>query len=243
MEKSPGNTAERYTMSHCEVYGGRFDFYLDGLRLTNCLFHRTGLLLDDSSFGVPYSVELRNNLFRGGELTYYHYETPAWSFVDNLFDDTSIVPDGYVTNSYNAYTTNVTRLTPNGTGDIVLSATNFTYDTGPLGRFYLPSGSSLINAGSTWATNVGLYHFVTTANQTKEAASQVDISFHYAALTGSSPGSPATDYESDSYFDYAEDLNGNGSFDSGAGETDWTAYNSRLGIGTGPGLVVFTPLK
>ena len=45
-----------------------------------------------------------------------------------------------------------------------------------------------INAGSTTANLVGLYHYTTAAAQTKEAGSQVDVGFHYVAVgSGSLP--------------------------------------------------------
>jgi len=51
------------------------------------------------------------------------------------------------------------------------------------------------------------------------------------------------DYDSDGLFGVFEDWNSNGSYDSASGETDWQTYNSKYGIGPGPGLIVFTPLK
>ena len=47
----------------------------------------------------------------------------------------------------------------------------------PRGRFYLPLtgvSTNLFNAGSTWATNLGLYHFTTTTNQVKEGTTKAD---------------------------------------------------------------------
>jgi hypothetical protein len=50
-----------------------------------------------------------------------------------------------------------------------------------------------------------------------------------------------SDTDGDGFADYLEDRNGNGTYDSGAGETDW--QNSNGGAGGASGLVVFTPLK
>jgi hypothetical protein len=49
------------------------------------------------------------------------------------------------------------------------------------------------------------------------------------------------DADGDSFWTYLEDWDGDGTVD--AGETDWQSYNSLFGIGPGPGLVVFTPLR
>jgi hypothetical protein len=88
---------------------------------------------------------------------------------------------------------------------------------GPLGNFYQPTNSPLINAGSQNAADAGLFHFTITTNQVKETNSQVDIGFHYVATTAN--GIPL-DTDGDGSPDYAEDLNGNGSLNSG--ETSWT---------------------
>ena len=53
------------------------------------------------------------------------------------------------------------------------------------------------------------------------------------------------DGDGDGIPDYQENRSGSGSYDPspGSGETDWQTYNSLLGIGSGPGLKVFTPLR
>src|SRR5207247_1302064 len=69
--------------------------------------------------------------------------------------------------------------------------------------------SSLINAGSRNATNVGLYHYTVRLDQTKETNSAVDIGYHYVALSAESVtntvwvedaippgGTPGGDFES-----------------------------------------------
>jgi hypothetical protein len=114
------------------------------------------------------------------------------------------------------------------------------YDSSPLGHYYLPTSlTALINTGSvTNAGLVGLYHYTSCTNQVKETNSIVNISYHYVA--SDSNGVPL-DTDGDTLADVLEDLNGNGTAD--AGETDWQTYNSIYGIGSGPGLQVFTPLK
>ena len=124
------------------------------------------------------------------------------------------------------------------------------YQTGPLGDCYYPANgsltslASLINAGSQYATNAGLYHYTTTTNQVKETNSVVDIGFHLVALNPQLSTLNLVDTDGDTFADVAEDLDGDGVFDAGTAETDWKIYNSPMGIGTnGPGLVLFTPLK
>ena len=69
----------------------------------------------------------------------------------------------------------------------------------------------------------------------------MDISWHLPAFDSSGM---LLDYDYDGIPDVFEDRNGNGVYDSSAGETDWfSTYNSILGIGPGIGLTVFTPLR
>src|SRR5262249_45948301 len=98
--------------------------------------------------------------------------------------------------------------------DIVLTSSP-AYQTGPLGNYYYPTNLVLINAGSTTANLVGLYHYTTTTNQVKEANTTNDIGFHYVAVANGLP----IDTDGDGLPDYLEDANGNGLVDSG--ETNW----------------------
>src|SRR5262249_13975379 len=88
-----------------------------------------------------------------------------------------------------------------------------------LGNFYLPTNSPLINASALWATNVGLYHFTTQTNQTKEGSSLLDIGYHYVAVDGN--GKPV-DSDGDGLADYFEDTTGDGTYNSG----DLSNWNS-----------------
>jgi len=91
-----------------------------------------------------------------------------------------------------------------------------TYQTGPLGKYYQPTNSVLINAGSRTADLASLYQFTATTNQVKETNSTVDIGLHYVAVNAQ--GQPI-DTDGDGIPDYQEDANGNGTVTSG--ETDW----------------------
>jgi hypothetical protein len=107
--------------------------------------------------------------------------------------------------------------------------TNFSWQRGPLGNYYQPTNSVLLNAGSRNGANAGLYHFTTQTNQIKETNSIVDIGLHYVALDASDI---PIDTDGDTIPDYIEDFNGNGVFDPG--ETYLMLNNF-----TDPGLSVF----
>jgi hypothetical protein len=131
-----------------------------------------------------------------------------------MFDGTVITNVETITHSYNAYVTNLSRLTPTNANDQIV--TNFTWLPGPLGAYYQPTNSPLLNMGSQSAASAGLYHFTVLTNEVKETTNQVTIGLHYVALDGSGL---ADDYDNDGIPDYVEDTNGNGSVSSG--ETDW----------------------
>jgi len=223
--------ASQMFLRNCQVQGGKLTSLAAGLFLTNCLLERVDL----ACYGATSRVQ--NCTFSGGWWSVDGTVGDHRAF-DNLFDKTAIDDLAFgVTNNFNGYvTTNYGRLVPNGLNDRIL--TNQAYQAASLGRFYVESTSPLIDQGSTYATNIGLYHFTTLTNQTKEGTSTNDIGFHYIALNGA--GVPV-DGDGDGLADYLEDADGDGIAD--ASETSWQTYNSPNGIGTGPGLVIFTPLK
>jgi hypothetical protein len=206
------------------------------LGVTNNLFHRVA-----AQFVYYPSLNLHNNLFKGSDCYFEPYASSnTWTLKDNSFDDTTIYQEGSLVNSNNAYINCATRLTPNAANDVVTNS--FTYHFGPLGNYYQPTNSALVNKGSiTNAALAGLYHHTTATNALKEANSIVDIGLHYVAANYAT-GVPE-DYDGDGWGDWFEDINGNGTYDSGAGESDWQTYNSMYGVGSGPGLQVFTPLR
>ena len=201
-----------YTMtnafSDCQFHGGKL--YLDAaaFTITNSLLERVNTSILDFS---PMSPAIRNCLFYGGQLYVDRLYDGTWTFRDNLFDRAAInKPEGSVDATYNGFTTN----TVNALGG-TFNKTNLlsAYQTGPLGHYYYPASGSaysltnLINSGSTWATNVGLYYFTTTTNQAPEGVSRVDIGLHYAALGA---GGMPIDANTNGVADYLEDGDGNG---------------------------------
>ena len=213
-----GTSNLNVTIQDCEFSPGKFTSGRPTLTLLNNLFERTHVTLSGNTY--PFTVTARNATHFEGSLTLQNSGGGAWTFKDNLFDQTTNTQTGTITNNYNGYTTNVTRLTPNGANDVLLAITNVAYDTWPPPngrRFYLPAGLALLNAGSQYATNSGLYHYTTTTNQVKESVTVVDIGFHRVALTNCTV---TVDTDADGLPDYLEDINGNGVVDSG--EASWT---------------------
>ena len=200
----------------CEFYGGGAGGYGISMYFTNCLFLRTYLA---QVAGGNREVVFRNCTVIGERLQLLSTTTTTFVIVDSAFDGTAFTFSGlaangsYATYDYNAYT-NTTRPFPSGIGgthDVPVSG-SFNWQTGPLGNFYLPTNSTLINTGSVNAPNIALYHFTTQTNQTKEATSQVDISYHYVAVDGNNV---PQDSDSDGLANYLEDANGDGSFNAG----------------------------
>jgi hypothetical protein len=216
----------------CQFHGGEFAS-LASFALTNNLFERVLTYMSPGSNATCY---VRNNLFYNGEFDLLLDVPASVTIRDNLFDRTSIYEDNSVSSpdaAYNAYLTNTDRLTPTNANDLII--TNTDYIAGPLGSYYYPTIggnlSRLINAGSTNADLVGLYHYSLITNMTgsieiKETNSIVDIGFHWLAVNAN--GIPS-DADADGVPDYIEDANGNGNVDSG--ETDWQSA-------TDPGLKV-----
>lgn len=223
----------------CQFHSGTFLSYRPTLHVTNGLFNRVRLAVAEL---YDMNPTFRNCTFVGGDMQLIQASSTTWTFKDNLFDATTLYMEGTITHDYNGYTTNITRLTPTASNDRLLIVTNITYNSGWLGRFYLPtnlvSQTNLLDRGSTTADVLGLYHHTAVTNQTRELTSTVDVGFHYVAV--GTNGVPL-DTDGDGLADYAEDIDGDGTAD--AGETNWQSYNSLNGLGTAPALQVFTPLK
>lgn len=218
--------------------GGKFNLNIPSsisVGVTNTLFEREAITLTNG-FSTTFNFSFYNNLLHGG--SYASTRTSSsWIVRDNVFY-TNLLSEanGTSTHDHNAYINTSTNNFPTNSGDILLSSLAF--QTGPLGNYYQPTNSSLIDAGSQYATNAGLFHYTTTTNQAIETNTIVDIGLHYIALD--SNGNPL-DIDGDGTPDYLEDANGNGIFD--VGETDWQSYNSPNGLSASDALRVFTPLK
>jgi hypothetical protein len=128
------------------------------------------------------SLACFNNLFEGGLVYFERYSgAGAWTIKDNSFDNCQIQDwsASPLAHDYNAYINTNGRLLPNGPNDKAL--TSLAYLPAALGGYYQSTSSPLRNAGSRTAELAGLYHHTTTTNQVREAATQVDIGYHYVS--------------------------------------------------------------
>ncbi len=225
------------SLQECQFYGGTLVSTYPTINLTNCLFQRVNASLWSADTNVP---SVRNNLFWRGTFNFAPNVTNAL-VKDNLFDQTSISNNTGTTATYNggfnAFVTNYNRLQPTFINDVILT-NSLAYLSSWLGNYYQPTNSPLINAGSTNANLVGMYHYTVTTNQVIESNNIVSIGYHYVAV--GTNGIPLST-PGDGIPDYLADANGNGLVDPG--EISWTNYTSLYGLTFANGLLVFTPLK
>jgi hypothetical protein len=243
-------------LNNCELFIVTLGTYISSLSFTNCLFERVSLWTSWSDSGGASTncvFQFRIGTVRGGNLglgrssTHNPKQYPQWLIMDTDFDGTTLNgwSDGangsssWTAFNYNGFLSGSPRITPNGANDVIVT-NSFNWQTSWLGNYYLPSGSPVIDKGSTWSTNIGMYHFTTQTNQTKEATTLLDIGYHYVATD--SNGHPV-DTNGNGIPDYVEDTNGNGVYDPGIDLGNWQVYNSPNGLVAPNGLVVFTPLK
>jgi hypothetical protein len=237
----------------CEFYGGGIGGYISNHGLTNCLLERASVWLSGANPQHHEYFALRSCTLRGGRLSIDRWSAAlpvrildcAFDWTTNSTSDAYANNPTYTTYNYNAFRTNATRLSPQGANDVVLTnAAGFAWEIGPLGNYYLPTNSPLIDAGSLAnAALAGLYHHTTQTNQTKEANSGLDIGFHYVPLGAN--GLPY-DFDGDGIPDYCDpDADGDGVSDLeeiaigrnplGAGTVADTAHQT--------GLRTYTPMR
>jgi len=209
-----------------QIHGGWVISARPSILLTNSLFCGSWLDLNDQQGAYTPGHSSRNSLFHRSTVDLAQQAADTWTWKDNLFSQ-SVVEDFssfYITADYNGYTTNTFQIAGGAAHDVLLATSNLNFQIGPLGAFYLPTNgpaTNLFDTGSTYATNVGLYHFTTITNQAKEAGTMVDIGLHYVVLNSSGL---AMDSDGDGLPDYFEDKNGNGSQDGS--ESDWNNRDS-----------------
>ena len=182
---APTNTGP-FNFRDCEFHGGMLLSARPTLNLTNCLLERVYTDLRPGDTNVFW---LRNCLFYGGLLTLAPTNTSTGAVYDNLLDKTGLTNwAGTLAGATNAYVTGYSNLA-GPSNNLVLSASP-SYQVGPLGNYYVLTNSGLTNIGSTWASNVCLYHYTVTTNlvsgyEVKEAGTRVDLSYHYVATDNS----------------------------------------------------------
>jgi hypothetical protein len=162
---------------NCQFHDGHF-YTTQPISLTNCLLERIDSNLESTESTDPSII--RNNLILGGTFRLSIDNSNNLTVTDNLFDRVDLWNGGGFVGGCNAYITNHVRLYPFRSTDVILTNSP-AYQCGPLGDFYLPADSLLINAGSAPASSVGLYHFTTQTNQEAEGCTTVDIGYHYLA--------------------------------------------------------------
>jgi hypothetical protein len=209
-------------VQNCEFWNGQNNFSGGNLvqaTLRNNLFARSQFIATAVSY-TNDTLCLTNNLFWGiggaGGTSRIKFNSASdtnnvWIAYNNAFDTCNINSVSTGTNGYNAYLNCTNYISPTNATDIILT-NSLAYQTGPLGTFYQPSSSPLIDKGSTTADQVGLYHFTTQTSQVPETNSTVDIGYHYVAVDGN--GNPL-DSNENGIPDYLEDANGNGVHDFG----------------------------
>jgi hypothetical protein len=204
--------------THCDLYyaGMALGDTEQVITFTNNIVDRSGIWVAPSGSGAR--VHVRNNTMVEAYLSVTG-GTTNWTIQDNLFDRMQQLTSSGNYVSHNAYHSN-SVLSGSLGNDVLL--TNLTYQRGTLGKYYVATNLTVLNAGSRNATNAGLYHFTMTTNNVKETNSVVDMGFHYVATDAN--GTPL-DYDGDGVPDYWEDWNGNGGVDSG--ETDWRDANDQ----------------
>jgi len=228
-----------FEVDGCHFQGGLLCYSSSGpqgrtVSIRNSVFERTVLDAEEqwgfvTSFGETLTVA--NNLFYHAQMALSPASGVNWTFIDNIFDTISFIIDpgsgnplnGPINvNNNNAYAgMGSNRLSPPAPTSTDPQLSSISYQTGPLGNYYLPSNASaLLGTGSRSAASAGEYHFTSLISNAKEAGGQVNIGPAYLALAAGAP----VDSDGDGIPDFIEDSNGNGIADPY--ESNWTVANS-----------------
>ncbi len=127
-------TGTTMQFTDCQFGPGFYYVFPCSSRLTNCLFDRTYVYLNDNNVAGYFAY---NNFFRSGTLI-LEVSGGSCLFKDNLFDKTGISQNGTITHSNNAYISGSNRLTPTNSNDVVLTNAP-AYLTSYLGNYYYPT--------------------------------------------------------------------------------------------------------
>ena len=173
------NALIKVTLNNCEMTGSSMAGYWDYFYLTNSLFDRCSVGVVGGNAAL---MSMRNCTVHGGNL-YVEYPGSSWPlWIQNCaFDNVNLSDvhgDSSITYAdFNAYVSNQTTLPVTGGHDVTV--TNFNWQPGWLGNYYLPPISQLIDKGNTNADQIGLSYFTTQTNQMPETNSIADIGYHY----------------------------------------------------------------
>jgi hypothetical protein len=244
-ERAKYATVKKLGLDGCWLQGGNFHYDTAGpagrtLKLRNTIFERVAVDIQNSGWyayetqTTPADAEVTvvNNLFRQ---CYFNLDPdrteppyPPWTFTDNIFDNalTWGLMGPVAVNHHNAYiamTGNHLEPVQNPGSDPDLPVLN--YETGPLGRFYLPANAnSLLGMGSRTAGQAGLYHFASRTTNAKQASGTVNIGPAYLGLDANGIPFDSNTGGPDGVADFLADQNGDGVED--ADETSWQSPNS-----------------
>ena len=201
LDDAGSSTYVNLLAQNCEFYGGQNDFSGTNLTSTailiNNLFWRSPIFASNNLASVI--LRMTNNLLYAANITLSQPSGGSWSAFNNDFDTCTFTISSLT--GYNAFLNCFGSFTP-PTDFYFVSGSTLAYQAGPLGNFYQPTNSPLIDIGSTNANLVGLFYYTTSTNEMIESSSIVDIGYHYAALDFN--GNPL----------YLGDLDGNGLPDS-----------------------------
>lgn len=211
-----------------------------------------------NALNMDFAFQAYNNLFRRSPVIHLEPVPASagdWIFENNLFDKSAFIQSveglsapldyGYNGNypleiselgsiKYRfGFGTNLLAPTMpddgfvDGTGDVTLSQA-LPYQAGPFGNYYMSTNTLLYGAGSSSAAAMGLYHYTTRIDQTKEGneqlGHQVNIGVHYVAATNISGTCDyaLVDSDGDGIPDYVENWHGDGNYSLHSdSETDW----------------------
>ena len=189
--KNKTNRTARFKTVISLVLGGKEYFFegtfffvqpYDGFLVTNLAVQNNLFDLPDTSLGGT-----NYNYFFGKYGGTYIFDHNAWNVPISVFTNIASANDILLTNG-------------------------MAYQAGPLGNFYQPANSTLINAGSINAGALGLYHYTVATNlvsglEVPDGTNIVSIGYHYVATDAY--GNPL-DSNGNGIPDYIEDANGSG---------------------------------
>jgi hypothetical protein len=172
---------------NCEFWDGLLGGDINGGLLLyghNCLFDRSFIQFSTTENSPSCNLVLQNCTCHGGSVVMDNYSDETYATVnDSAFDGTIIE----ITDPYDYYNFNASHNAyfyagpfPNDASPIIAFG-GFNWQAGPLGNYYLPPNSPLIDAGSTTADQVGLSDFTTQTSQVPDTGT-VDIGYHYPTL-------------------------------------------------------------
>lgn len=207
-----------FSATNCEFRNGTWEDFNMGNSLTlfNCLFADSIINAFCYSGDPVPALVVTNCTFSGGGfevlrssgVTRFPVDVVNCAF-DGVGLGISDFPSDGFPNVYCDYNAGVTGTSMNRPGTHDVSVPNgFNWQSGPLGNFYLPINSPLIDAGNVTADRVGLYEYTTRISaNSMEGRTLVDIGYHYLALNGN--GNPVSTLVN-GIPDYISDTNGNG---------------------------------